>query len=150
MRTSPVILIASLLLAGPLTADTFTVDTNGSASDGCDEAPDPQICDTQTSCQAARTNDCTINAAIQSANNLSDADEIAFDLASITLDGNLLAILYPVTIGPDSPPRVDLNGAGTNSGLVLDEMAAGSTIRNLVIRNMSGNCLLYTSPSPRD
>ena len=54
-------------------------------------------------------------------------------------------ILDPVTIGPPSPPRVDLNGAGSNSGLVLDELAAGSVIRNLVIRNMSGNGISLTT-----
>ena len=146
MRTSPVILIASLLLAGPLAAVDFTVNANGSEGDGCDEQePDPQVCDTQTSCQAALTNQCTLRAAIQSANNRSDADNIEFTLMSITLDSDLPVILYPVTIGPDSPPRVDLNGAGSNSGLVLDELAAGSVIRNLVIRNMSGNGISLTT-----
>ena len=46
MRTSPVILVASLLLTGPLMAATYTVNTTVSASDGCDEAPDAQVCDT--------------------------------------------------------------------------------------------------------
>lgn len=143
MRTSPVFLFASWLLAAPLLADTFTVNTTLSTNDSCDEAPDPQVCDTG-SC-ASPSGLCSIHAAIRSANDEPGADEIRFSVAAITLTTDLPAILDPVAIGPPALPRVDLNGNGFNSGLVLDEMAAGSTIRNLVIRNMSGNGITLTT-----
>ena len=143
MRKSPAFLVASFLLAAPLLADTFTVNSTVSANDGCDESPDPQVCDTG-SC-ASPSGLCSIHAAIRSANDEPGADEIGFSVPAITFTADLPAILDPVTIGPASPPRVDLNGNGSNSGLVLDEMAAGSVIRNLVIRNMSGNGITLTT-----
>ncbi len=115
MRTSPAILVASLLLTGPLMADTYTVSTTVSASDGCDEAPDPLVCDTG-SC-ASPSGLCSIHAAIRTANDSPGACTIPFTPSAITLTADLPQILDPVTIGPPSLPRVDLNGNGSNSGL---------------------------------
>lgn len=144
MLLASVVLAATL--ASPSTAATFVVNSAGSQSDGCDEVSnsDPAVCDTG-SC-ASPTGLCTLHAAIRTANENPGLDQITFSVAAITCTADFDLILDPVSIdGSGGSPRVDLNGNNNASGLRFDSDAAGSTVTNMVIRNMSNNGIDITT-----
>ena len=98
------------LLAAPVWAATFTVDSTG---DDPDASPGDGTC-------ATAWGACTLRAAIDEANAHPDADTIAFDIAgsgvhTIVPAGGLPSITAPLTIDgftqPGSQPNTSATGA---------------------------------------
>jgi hypothetical protein len=131
-----VVLVFALfaLLAAPAAfATTFTVDTDGSASDN---SVGDGVC-------AILGGGCTLNAAIMEANNAPGGPhKIVFSIAIVHVAITLPLIQKPLTIdGAFGAPRVELVGAAGVFGLDVVDTAGGTTtgsgtiIKNLVIRN---------------
>lgn len=121
-----------LLIASPIFAATFTVDTDGSSTDI-----------TINGTCAATGGGCTLHAAIQEANATPGADTIQFSIPSVTITASLPQILFPVTIdGGGSRTQLiggpGLNGITLTAGAGSNTPGGGSTIESLVITNMGG------------
>ncbi len=168
-RLGLAVLFAGLLLAGPLSAQTFTVNSTG-------HAPDAAL-----NGQCATGNligglpECTLNAALQEANNTGPTPvDINFDIAGcpgdlcvIDIDSfngqSLPLISSPVNLDASTQPgnagvcqsdivdrpayRVALQGSGgtANYGLHLVAGSHGSVIRGLNIRNFERGIMLVGS-----
>jgi len=125
------LLVAAVLVSGAPRAlgATFTVNDAGS---GADANPGNGSC-------ATAGGVCTLQAAIQESNALASGapHTIGFSVSVVTLAANLPQITRPVTIDGGSP-RTEVSGASAFSGFKILLPGGGTTIRSLVIRNMSG------------
>lgn len=165
------IFFSSLSLAGPLWAQTFTVNSTG---DGADAAIDGQ-CDTGN--LIGGLPECTLRAALQEANQSGPAVvDIHFDIAGCPGDScviqidtlaGLPLITAPVNIDGSTQPgnaevcQVDIvdrsayrvalqgTGAGDAHGLHLVSGSDGSVIRGLNIRHFGRGIMLVGSSGNR-
>lgn len=142
------VLLALLAAAAPLPAAEYIVKSNGSAGD-------PNTSDTTCSSVApANADTCTLRAAIEQASSKAGPHTIKFDpsVTKVTLASGLPQISAPVTIdgtsaNPATGGRVEIDGNLTSgcfnfvdvTTAVNAKGAAGSTIKNLVIRRCQGN-----------
>ena len=121
--------IAALCLVTPAMADTFTVNSNGNASDQTIDG----------SC-VTTSNVCTLRAALEEANaNAPQADTIDFAPsmpAGIQLTSALPTITDSVTINGPGAGQLAIDGA--NSYRVLDVQTGPTTISGLTVRHGLG------------
>ena len=142
------LVLLSALVAGPVQAATFTVNSTG---DGDAVAPiNDGICDADATAAVV----CTLRAALTEANNFGGPDTIAFaivpgGLQTITPGLALPTIATQVTIdghtqgggGYTGPPLIQIDGtsAGAVHGFTLTGAgSSSSTIRGLVINGFGG------------
>ncbi|WP_376694877.1 right-handed parallel beta-helix repeat-containing protein [Wenzhouxiangella sp. EGI_FJ10305] len=172
-RLGPAVLFAGLMLAGPLLAQTFTVN---SIADNADAALDGQCA---TGNQIDAQPECTLRAALQEVNNAGPTpSEINFDIAGCpndlcvisidTLGGQSLPLITsPVILDASTQPGsagvcqsdiinrpaygIALEGSGTTEsyGLHLASGSNGSVIRGLNIRNFEHGIMLVGSNENR-
>jgi CSLREA domain-containing protein len=125
----------------PASAATFMVNSTG---DGGDSSLADGVCNDGT-------NNCTLRAAIQQANNTVDQDTIEFNITPDTIApaSQLPPISDPLIIDGISDPdsaRVELVGTGAGlgaDGLSVD--AQDSIVKGLVIRNFSNDGINITA-----
>jgi CSLREA domain-containing protein len=145
--------LVSALVAGPVQAATFTVNSIGDAGDA---APGDGTC-------ATGGGVCTLRAALDEANNLAGNDAIRFSIGgggpqTITLLAALPTITTVVSIdGTTQPgflgaplfaPIIELNAAaGGPSTLHLLAGSSGSTIRGLCINRGPGSAIRIVGSS---
>lgn len=127
------LLLVLLVGASPAFAGTtFTVDTDGSAHDN----------DTSDNACAIAGGGCTLHAAIQQFNAMpADAtNKIVFSIPIITLTESIPSLQKPMIIdGIFGAPRVEIVGAAGIGSFDIQTAAGGTTIQNLVIRNMGSD-----------
>jgi hypothetical protein len=123
-------------------------------ADGEDAAPDDGICDGDAGTVGAQ---CTLHAAIQTANAKAGADEIRFDVGdggaqTIVLDSPLPEITGQVEIDGDTQPHdqaqaralIALDGAGAGAGAdgISISGGTGSLIRGLNLHGFKGTAIV--------
>ena len=146
-------LVLLAVLAPPSAAapQTYVVNSTGDAGD------------TDTAdgiCNAGGTNSqgdvaCTLRAAMEQANANAGSDTIEFDMP--TTEPGHLAGVWTIVPTSDLPPiteTISIDGS-TQTGFIANTAVApaglnGTQVVQIFPSNRFHNCLLYTSPSPRD